>query len=331
MPRTPTLEDVARAAGVSRQTVSNVLNSPDVVRDTTRTRVEQVIAELRYRPHAAARRLRTQRSSTIGIHLDPYAGGISGVILDRFVHALIERAGERGNRILVYAARGQDEEIAQLSELFEAGEIDSVVLTGTVHDDHRTAWLIANDQSFVSFGRPWGASASEQAAIRWVDVDGATGTRAATQHCVDRGAQRVAFLGWPDGSGQGGERERGWRETMREARLLAPAFTANDVVREAQAVIAQALVADESAFDAIVCASDTLAVGAHLALAALGRAATPVVGFDNTPVAEALGLSSVEQEPEQVADAVLSLLLDDASANQVSGRHLLVTPRLIVR
>ena len=59
--------------------MSNVLNSPEIVRDDTRERVKQAIAELGYRPHAAARRLRTRRSSTIGIHLDPYSGGISGV------------------------------------------------------------------------------------------------------------------------------------------------------------------------------------------------------------------------------------------------------------
>ena len=85
MAKLPTVDDVAAVAGVSRQTVSNVLNTPGIVRPATRERVERAIADLGYRPHAAARRLRTRRSSTIGIHLDPYAGGISGVVLDRFV------------------------------------------------------------------------------------------------------------------------------------------------------------------------------------------------------------------------------------------------------
>ena len=105
MVKPPTVEDVAVAAGVSRQTVSNVLNTPHIVREETRERVRTAIADLGYRPSAAARHLRTRRSSTIGIHLDPYAGGISGVVLDRFVHALTERAGDRGMRIQLYAAR----------------------------------------------------------------------------------------------------------------------------------------------------------------------------------------------------------------------------------
>ena len=85
----------------------------------------RAIAELGYRPHAAARMLRTRRSSTIGIHLDPYAGGVSGVVLDRFVHALTERASERGMRMLVYAARTPEEELARLAELIEGAEIDA--------------------------------------------------------------------------------------------------------------------------------------------------------------------------------------------------------------
>ncbi|MFB6489565.1 LacI family DNA-binding transcriptional regulator, partial [Xanthomonas perforans] len=71
MGRAPTVQDVAEAAGVSRQTVSNVLNSPGIVAPPTRELVESVIADLGYRPHASARRLRTRKSSTIGIRLDP--------------------------------------------------------------------------------------------------------------------------------------------------------------------------------------------------------------------------------------------------------------------
>ena len=88
MPRAATVADVAAAAGVSRQTVSNVLNAPDVVRPATRERVERVIAELGYRPHASARRLRTRQSSTLGIRL-AQVHGISGAVLDRFLHALV--------------------------------------------------------------------------------------------------------------------------------------------------------------------------------------------------------------------------------------------------
>src|SRR3954452_13296824 len=259
MAKSPTVEDVARLAGVSRQTVSNVLNTPAIVKDSTRLRVESAIAELGYRPHAAARMLRTRRSSTIGIHLDPYAGGVSGVVLDRFVHALTERASERGMRMLVYAARTPEEELARLAELTESAEIDAVVITGTFHGDPRTGWLDARSLPFVSFGRPWGTDDVAHPSHPWVDVDGAAGTRAATEHALSTAGPRVAFLGWPAGSGTGDDRERGWREAMRSAGASAPRYTAVDDVSVARQVVARSVA--EREIDAVVCASDALAIG----------------------------------------------------------------------
>jgi DNA-binding LacI/PurR family transcriptional regulator len=332
MRRAATIEDVAHVAGVSRQTVSNVLNSPDIVREATRERVRAAIAALGYAPHASARRLRTQRSSTIGIHLDPYAGGISGVVLDRFVHALTERAGERRQRVLVYAARSPEDEIARMAELADGGDIDAVVITGTFHGDPRTVWLAERDLPFVSFGRPWGVDDIEDPAHLWADVDGAAGTRAATEYAMGQVGPRVAFLGWPVGSGTGDDRERGWREA-RAGLPAAPRLTAVESVAEGRAAAGAAL--ESRDFDALVCASDVLAVGAHLAATAAGRD-MPIIGFDNTPAAEALGISSVEQLPEKVAEGVIELLMGERTAitprsASPGHAHVLVEPRLVVR
>ncbi|MFB8145311.1 LacI family DNA-binding transcriptional regulator [Microbacterium sp. NPDC056003] len=336
MAKLPTVDDVAAVAGVSRQTVSNVLNTPGIVRPSTRERVERAIADLGYRPHAAARRLRTRRSSTIGIHLDPYAGGISGVVLDRFVHALAERASERGMRLQLYAARSPAEEIARMGELTDGGEIDAVVITGTFHGDPRTRWLDEHGIPFVSFGRPWGEDDVSSPAHLWVDVDGAAGTRSATEHVLGIAGPRVAFLGWPSGSGTGDDRERGWIEAMAAAGATGRRLACEESVGLARAEVAE-LLADHSDVDGIVCVSDSLAIGAHLAAAAAGRADLPIVGFDNTPAVEAIGLSSVEQLPERVAAGVLDLLMGptgsvvDPRPAAAGAAHVLVEPRLVVR
>ncbi|MFT4211011.1 MAG: LacI family DNA-binding transcriptional regulator [Microbacterium sp.] len=332
MAKAPTVEDVARVAAVSRQTVSNVLNTPEIVKPATRERVEQAIAQLGYRPHTAARALRTRRSSTIGVHLDPYAGGISGVVLDRFVHALTDRAGERRMRVLIYAARDPQQEIERMRELTDGGEVDAFVITGTFHGDPRTRWLLERDVPFVSFGRPWGADDVDAPEHLWVDVDGAAGTRAATRFARERAGDRVAFLGWPAGSGTGDDRERGWREAGGPD---AVRLTATEDVQEARRAVASAF-SMQTPIDAIVCASDTLAIGARLAAAAAGRDDLLVIGFDNTPAAEALGLSSVEQLPEEVADGVLELLMGAGSVvaprrAAAGSAHVLVTPRLVAR
>jgi DNA-binding LacI/PurR family transcriptional regulator len=333
MVKSPTVEDVARVAGVSRQTVSNVLNSPEIVREVTRERVRAAITQLGYAPSMAARRLRTQRSATIGIHLDPYAGGISGIVLDRFIHALTDRATPRGLRILVYAANDAEEELRRVRQLREGGEIDRIVLTGTYEGDPRADWLAEHGIPFVAFGRPWGEPGAGVAMGNperpWVDVDGAAGTRAATAHAMTHGS-RVAFLGWPRGSGTGDDRERGWREAMSLGAdsLAHLRWTAVDTVSAARAAVRQELAA--GAVDAIVCASDTLAVGAHLAASHSGHPDMFVVGFDNTPVAEALELSSVEQRPERVAEAVLDLLVADPETHD-GAWHRLIEPELVVR
>ncbi|MCO7202047.1 substrate-binding domain-containing protein [Microbacterium sp. CnD16-F] len=258
----------------------------------------------------------------------------TSVVLDRFVHALTERAGDRGLRVLVYAASDQDEEIRRMSELVDAGDVEAVVVTGTRYGDRRLAWLTERGVPFVSFGRPWDVASPEDSAHLWVDVDGASGTRAATEHALTVGP-RVAFLGWPAGSPTGDDRERGWREAMTDAGARPDLrLSAEERVAQAREQVAELLAT--TAVDAIVCASDTLAVGAHVAAVAAQRPDVLIIGFDNTPAVEALGLSSVEQLPELVAAGTLDLLM--GSGGRIERRaagdgegHVLVQPRLVVR
>ncbi len=334
--RAPNVEDVARLAGVSRQTVSNVLNAPQKVKPATAKRVQAAIKELGYRPHASARRLRTRRSATVGVHLDPYRGGISGVLLDRFVHALTEAAGERSVRVLVHAARSVAAEIAQIRELTDSGEIDGVVVSGTHHDDQRISWLAENGIPFASFGRSWPAATQGAEDFRWVDVDGAAGTRLATEHALQAAGRNIAFLGWPSPSGTGDDRARGWQEAMREAGAKGPRIAAVDSVAAGR-LAAQELLAQTPGIDAVICASDSLAIGAHMAAASAGRPELLIIGFDNTPTAEALGLSSIEQHPERVARSVLELLFGQRGNTVVpnptspASQQRLIAPELILR
>lgn len=126
MSNQPTVLDVGRVAGVSRQTVSNVINSPELVRPATREKVQAAIAELGYRPHASARRLRTQKSGTLGIRLDPMTNGISGSVLDRFLHALTEQADRRGLRVMLFTATGPEDEIRQFGRLRDGADVDAL-------------------------------------------------------------------------------------------------------------------------------------------------------------------------------------------------------------
>lgn len=322
-----TVADVALAAGVSRQTVSNVLNRPEVVRPETLSRVQAAIQGLGYRPHASARRLRTRQSSTLGVRLEP-VHGISGAVLDRFLHALVDSADERGMRILLFTATDVDDELAHMERLVEGSDVDGFVLTSTAHGDPRAAWLGERDVPFVTFGRPWGLPDMDAAAHPWVDVDGRAGVREATAHLLDRGHRRVGFLGWPSPSGQGDERRRGWRDAMVAAGHRDTVdLTCEDDVTAATRTVTTAIEGGHG-FDALVCASDTLALGARFVLGD----SVPVVGYDDTPVAEAVGISSVEQPLVAAASAAVELLMGSGRAVlPASTGHRLLAPRVVWR
>src|SRR5215475_10470484 len=213
MPSKVTIATVARHANVSRQTVSNVLNAPGMVRDETRARVMAAIEELGYRANLAARQMRTGRSRLIGVRIDPVRNGIEAAVLDRFLHGLTETAAPAGYRVVLYTASDDGTEIATYDELLATYALDAFVLTHTHHGDARTAWLSQAGVPFTTFGRPWGGVDQHP----WVDVDGAAGTAAATRHLLARGHRRIGFIGWPKGSGVGDDRERGWRDELRAA------------------------------------------------------------------------------------------------------------------
>ncbi|WP_439937391.1 LacI family DNA-binding transcriptional regulator [Nocardia sp. N13] len=326
-----TLDSVAAHAGVSRQTVSNVLRHPDRVAAPTRERVLAAIAETGYRPSLPARQLATRRAHAIAVRAERQQDGISGLVLDAFYHGLAEAGQDNGLRVLLYA-QPEDEaaEIATIDELVHTGAADAVVLTATSADDERPAHLRERGTTFCAFGRPWGHDEPHD----WVDVDGAIGTGLAVSHLLDLGRRRIAYLGWPDDGEQpstGTERRRGWREALASAGLGgAPVEvrSTNDAAA-AESAVAR-LLAGRDAPDSIVCASDTLALGAHRAAVASSGDQVTVVGFDATPVAAALGLASVAQPIDQVAHLCIDLLTRRFEKPLRPAQGLLVPPVLHV-
>ena len=112
----PTLATVAAEAGVSRQTVSNALNSPDLLRPETLERVQEAIGRLGYSPNRAARNLRTRTSSLIGLRFAPAQEGTANAAMDRFVHSLVEASEGVGYHVLLFP--GDDEDPVGQAEHF---------------------------------------------------------------------------------------------------------------------------------------------------------------------------------------------------------------------
>ncbi|GAA2451816.1 LacI family DNA-binding transcriptional regulator [Streptomyces pulveraceus] len=326
-----TLATVARRAGVSPQTVSNALNSPELLRPETLDRVLRTIDELGYRPHRAAQTLRTRSSKLIGYGIRPTAPGASAPVMDRFLHALSQTADEAGYRILLFASPPGGAGLDGYEELLDLHSVDGFVLSGTERGDQRQAWLEKRGVPFVAFGRMW----SGRQIGDWVDVDGASGTDAAVEHLVGLGHRRIAFLGWPRGSGVGDDRAEGWQRAMRRHGLPVRGRRAQSVDDIASAQDAVGPLLDAGA-TAVVTASDMLALGCYHALRE--RRAVPgtdiaVVGFDDNPMAALLspGLSTVAQPLEAVGRECVRLLLARMSEAGAPPERVLLEPSLVLR
>ena len=325
-----TLEQVAGLAGVSRQTVSNALHHPERLSSRTRERVLRVIRESGYRPSLPARQLATRRAHAIAVRADRQHDGISGLVLDAFFHGLAEAGHRQGLRVVLYPQQPDEtSEMLLIEELLHTRAADAVVLTATSAEDRRPQRLRDAGLTFCAFGRPWTPGMPTH---DWVDVDGAHGTRLAVRHLLDRGARRIGFLGWPEHDGTGADRRRGWWEALDTAGVPGARLERsciNDSLA-AQAVATELLDGPDPV-DAVVCASDTLALGAfRAAQASPDGPRVRVVGFDATPVAAALGMPSVSQPIREVAHRCLDLLVPRLQGGAAAYRGLLIAPTLHV-
>ncbi|MEL4356358.1 MULTISPECIES: LacI family DNA-binding transcriptional regulator [unclassified Luteococcus] len=329
----PTLVSLAKELGVSRQTVSNVINAPHLVKPETRERVQAAIERTGYRPNYAAQALRNQRSQTLAMRIYPSSDGIYGAVMDRFHHQLVREARTRGYNIMPITAEDDRDEVEQLISLHDRGSIDGCLISGTSRTDVRPAEFVKKGLPMVAFGRPW---SNPDCQHYWVDVDGAAGTMAGTTHFIRAGFERIGFVGMLPGSGPGDDRREGWRSAMRTA------FPAMDLEGWDSASVDSVEAGVEAAnrlFDrgaqALVCASDSLAFGSWETFRQRGGNdhEVPVIGFDGSPVARAIGMSSVAQPVETAVQLLVEALLrqvrdDSAGAGMTPA---LLDARLVLR
>ncbi len=179
--------DVAKLAGVSRQTVSNVVNERGGFSDETRDKVLRVIAETGYKPNRAARQLRTNRSRHIGFplhtgHVDP-----RNPFTLLFLKAVADAIKPLGHSLIVFACGDDDRETFR--SWARSGEIDGFVFDRVVPGDYRTRVLAELGVPFSVMGRT-----GEAEAQSWVDTDSRSGMMSLVDYLVGRGRRRFAFV-----------------------------------------------------------------------------------------------------------------------------------------
>jgi len=318
-PERTTIHDVARAAGVSHQTVSNVLNGTGRVGAATRARVTEAIAELQYRPHAGAASLRTRRTGRLAYPLAAGDLGPMNTIMLEFIEALTSAAGRHGQHLVL--AAGDD----GLEQLLRAGAADAVVLANVARHDERVAELTRRGVPFACFGRTEPGQPQS-----WVDVDDRAGVRGLTAQLIEAGHTRLAFLGYAPQGRWDDEREAGFREAVSAAGLAARVSTPDVARPVVRAAIDDLLDASPTA---VVTGSDVLAGTVYAAAAQRGLrvgADLAVTGFDGSMVGRLLtpALTTLAIPTAEVAARVVARALAEIDGHTGEPGELLI-PELV--
>ncbi|MEV0406183.1 LacI family DNA-binding transcriptional regulator [Actinoallomurus sp. NPDC050550] len=278
----PTLESVAARAGVSRATVSRVVNGLPV-RTASEESVRRAIEELGYVPNLAARTLVTRRTDLIALVVpEPTTRVFSA---DRFFAGLVHGVGqelEAADKQLVLMLAGSAASRARIERSAAARHVDGVLLASLHDADPLPAALTRIGIPVVCNERPLGP-----VSVPYVGVDNHGGAVAAVRHLLRTGRRRIATIAGPPDMVAGIDRLAGYRAALREERRR-PIVEVGDFTTGSGAEAMRRLLADEPDLDAVFAASDLMASGALQTLRRAGRRVpddVAVVGFDDIDLA----------------------------------------------
>lgn len=327
-----TLKDVARAAGVSVMTVSNVVNDRPRVAAATRRRVLDAIDTLGYEVNLTARRLRAGRSGTVALVVPRADHPYFGELAARFTEAL-----RPSGRHLVVEQSGASKE-GELGALSQARlqQYDGVLLSAV--------GLQAADVERLDADLPLVLLGEKPVPARFdhVALGNVAGGRLAVAHLLARGARRVAVVGgtaYPTDGGLSDQRTQGWRAAHAAAGVPADDALVLPVeglhMAAARATLRDAL-AGGLDLDAVFAVTDQVAIGVLAALHDAGRrvpADVQVVGFDNLAIGEHVppGLTTVDPSNDELVEHALRLLGRRLAGDAGPAEHVTTPVRLVLR
>jgi len=327
--RHPTLDEVARLAGVSRSAASRAINRSGHASLATREAVERAVAELGYVPNPTARALATQQSGAVVLavsHNDPelfadpfYAQIIAGVCA----------ALERTELVLMLALADSDFSRGRLERILRSRRADGIMLMGLHGDDPLNRLVGKLDLPVVYGGRPLNAEPAW-----YVDADNRGGARLAAEHLIGAGRRRIATITGAVDTHVGTARLRGFQEALAVAGLNTALVEHGDFTESGGAAAMTRLLATAPRLDAVFAASDNMAAGALRVLKAAGRSVpgdVAVVGFDDHVIARHLTppLTTVAQPIKQFGREMAKMLVSLIGGEQPGP--LILPTRLVIR
>lgn len=324
-----TMRDVANQAGVSKATVSHVLNGTRFVEPQTRERVERAIAELNYRPNLLARSLRRHETLTIGL-ITP---NIANPFWAEFASE-VERAGRAaGYTVLLCNTNWSVEQERAYVQTLLARQIDGIVLVPSTTSVNAVGDLQAAGVATVVVGQQL-----QHEGLSAVMVDDFGGGYLAGEYLLALGHRRVGCITPPAGIDSAGQRVAGFQQVFADAGVVLPdsAFVGGDFEYASGESAARWLLERDARLTALFAVNDQMAIGALGGLRRLGRYVPDdisVLGFDNISYAalHEPGLTTVGQPLAELGRQVVELLLRQINKPGSPPEVRRLAPTLIVR
>jgi DNA-binding LacI/PurR family transcriptional regulator len=328
-----TLDEVARVAGVSRATVSRVVNGNARVTADVRRTVERAVERLGYIPNPAARSLATRRSGSIGLVIAEPAGRIfEDPFFPRLLRGIGAALSSRELQLVLLMPQSSHEE-SRAERYLTAGHVDGALLASLHGNDPLPTAVAGRGIPVVVGGRP-----PRGAEVSYVDVDNVQGARTATEHLISTGRQVVATISGPPDMSAGQDRLAGYHQALEAAGRKAEAGleAAGDFTRRGGADAMRRILEVRPDVDAVFAASDLMAAGAIQVLRAAGRGIpedVAVVGFDDSPIAETTDppLTSVRQPIEEMGREMVRLLVEHTADPGSVPRKVILATQLVRR
>lgn len=329
------IRDVAERAGVALGTVSNVLNRPEKVAESTRERVQRAIADLGFVRNDAARQLRAGKSRTIGlIVLD-----VGNPFFTDVARGAGDRAAEASLSVLLGSSDQRTDRESGFIDLFEQQRVQGVLISPVGDVDERLTRLRDRGMPTVLVDR-----LSQGRHFSSVSVDDVGGGYLAVRHLIEQGCRRIAFVGGPLNLLQVADRLQGATKAAAETRgvqlevLSQPDLTVR-AGRDAGQEIVDRASADRPT--GVFAANDLIAVGVLQAFSLLGPLGVPgdiaLVGYDDIDFASStvVPLTSIRQPSELIGKTAVELLLAETEAlaegRTLDRQQVVFQPELIIR
>lgn len=309
-PAAPTLETVAAEAGVSRATVSRVINDSPRVSPAVKEAVRQAITRLGYVPNRAARSLVTRRTDTIAMVVnEPNTTFFADPYFAHVVRAAIPALAGTDVQLVLVIAQTKAEH-ARLTRYLQGRHVDGVLLMSLHADDPLPRILHRANVPTVSWGRP----PRPLMHLPYVDADNIGGARLAVRHLLKVGRKKIATIAGPADMCVGADRLAGYRDAIQDAAHGGELVAYGDFSQQSGERAMEELLARAPRLDGVFAASDLMAAGALRALRRAGRRVpddVAVVGHDDLEVARLTepALTTIHQPVDDMARTMTRMLL----------------------